>query len=342
MLLGSLLGVVVFFPLNMAKAVERPWMEAESRYTGDGWFHYRVRSFGAPFMESVNVTTFGPLATNYWTEVGTVQAGWNFTNRFDRKFWEVEVDYPHWQTRPYEANFVARSDWTNYTLGTATLTMSITLYELINYTPYVSVNVVGYWHAPALVPCQESPTNAMPAFFYTNITYNADIEIRQLVRDGQETKGIEFTHASAATFLLEATPDLQNWQNVSYIHGLPGANQWTTSTDLGRWGNFYRLEYVGYGHLPFTNLPPLDLPTSLVSRASTISPEAIPLTAFTENQNLKVRIQTVPGKNYEVRVYEAGVVAWSSRLVAQQKETVVPLPTGQLPAFGIIGAFELR
>ena len=56
---------------------------------------------------------------------------------------------------------------------------------------------------------------------------------------------------------------------------------------------------------------------------------------------MKTRIQTSPGRNYEVRVHNAGKIVWTARVRAQANETTIALPTSQLPANGLISAIEL-
>jgi hypothetical protein len=206
-----------------------------------------------------------------------------------------------------------------------------------------SANVVGYCNFAALVPCLPDQQDVSPNPLYTNTTYS-DIVISDLVKDSTGVHGVTFpNYGFAGKYLLEASPDLKSWRKVAYIYSQPYFTTWTTNVDLGQWGSFFRLDYVGYGAIASTNLPPLDGPSLLgagcLSRSASV--KAVPQVGFSQKGRLKIQLQTAPGRNYLVRLYEAGKVVWATQCAASQTQTTLDLPATGLPSMGIVRADEL-
>jgi hypothetical protein len=308
----KILFVCLCLALQPASVRAGTWLELESRYLGNGWFSYQVGNLWSPRMASINITSVEPHFGTNLVELGETPANWHSTNYPSGDLvWSVDVPYPHWQVRPYKPLFQARSSWTNCVEGRVILTMSLCLVELDGYTPGVSPNIVGYWIAPALVPSLEPPSNSVPPLLYTNLSFS-DVVIQDLVRDSQGIKGISFTNETSATFLLETSANLTNWLRITYLYGVAGTNTWTTNYNLGQKGNFFRLQYVGDGHLPLTNLLPIAASSSLKLAATQASrPGPVQFSVMPEKESMKVQIQTKAGSIYQLQVSGMVGVAWS-------------------------------
>ena len=343
---ARLAGLLVLLGFTSIASADRPWLESESTYLGDGWFRYRVGTRACPFLNTLTVGYLGVNSTN-WVQVGPVPARWAFTNQPSQATWTADDQYSPWQTEPYDAVFELRSSMTNYQRGKGIVTMSLTLFEMPGLSSDLSYNIVGYWRFPALVPCLPAQADGSGSSLYTNKSFG-DIAITHLIRDHQGTWGIEFNYSYGdATFLLQASSDMATWQNVTYLYGQSGDNIWTNSTNLGQYGNFFRLEYVGMGQIAPDLLPPLNPTARLAATMASAATKSVaqsksvqPIVA-TDDGNLTVRLNTTPGRTYEVDVYDAGKLVWSASSAATQSQLIVPLPVDDLPDAGVIQALEL-
>jgi hypothetical protein len=335
---GRLIGAVALLGLVFTVMADRPWLVAESTYLGDGWFRYRVGSRWSPLINTITIGTVGGYpATSDWIEMGTIAPGWTFTNQY----WAADDWYSPWQSQPYDAVFEARSPLTNYCRGTNILLMSLTMFELQNLAPVVSANAVGYWIFPAHIPCLPEQADSSPVSLYSELTY-ADVVISQLIKSDQGITGLQFYYDDYATYLLEASRDMLNWLKVAYLYGQPGMTTWTTNVDLGQWGNYFRLGYVGFGQIPFTNLPPLGQPLSPDVRRTSPAPKpaAAPSVSAVPG-TITVHLPAVTGKRYEVTVYSRGNAVWSTSCVASGSQVSVALPATILPPTGVIQTKEI-
>lgn len=338
LLLRRILGTLFLVQSLLPALADRPFLVAESTSLGDGWFRYRAGSRWNPM---INTMTLGScviyVATNVWDQLGTNAPGWSFTNQ-DWTMWTADDLMTPWQIQPYDAVFEIHTPLTSFQQATGIVTMSLTLFELQDLIPYVSGNCVGYWMFPVLIPCPPEQADGSPSSIYSEITYS-DVTISRLFMEGQTVAGIQFSNDTYATYLLEATPDLTNWLKVAYLYGDPGITSWTTNSGLNQWGSFFRLQYVGYGHIRMTNLPPLNAPGSLASRTMPNTNEKAFLpTLSVAKGKLLVRLNTAPGQKFEVSVSRNGAVAWSTRGQASAAHTLISLPAEQLPSFGVIRA----
>ena len=342
-----MIGTLSLLAVALPALGDRAWLESESTHLGDGWFRYRVGSRWCPYistlmLEGVYTGTSSPDPIP-WAEEMTPPFGWHDSTNNPMGAWEANNLPSWWQSLPYDAVFEVRSALTNYQRGTVTVTMSLTLFEMSTCGGVYSANIVGYCNFAALVPCLPGQQDASPNPLYTNITYT-DIVISDLIKDSSGVHGVTFTNYDfAATYLLEASPDMNAWRKVAYFYGQPSFTTWTTNVDLSRWGSFFRLDYVGYGEISSTNLPPLDapLPSRARSLAQASAVKAVPQVAFSQQGRLKVCLQTTPGRSYLVRVYDAGKVVWTTQCAASQTRTILDLPAAGLPRMGIVRADEL-
>ncbi len=336
--LPVLAAAALLFTTQSGISGRHTWLEVESQYTGDGWFEYRLGSLPSPLFTSVHIPAFSIESTNF-VQMGTSPANWYFNGYHG---WNAEESYTNWQTIPYQAVFRARSAATNYTEGRVVLLVSMRYYGAYATPGTYSLDIVGYWVAPALVPSLEMPTNSQPASLYTSQTFD-DVVIHDLIRNSGNVSGIVYSFSDDATFALEASSNMTNWQRITYLYSLPGTNTWTTNTNLGQWGNFYRLAYMGPGHWDLTNLPPLSGPMTLNAKMAQAAPSnPVRLSVTAGRNDMIAHIQTVPGRAYEVRVSDAGKTIWTSKVTAQSDKTTVSLPLSLLPTSGLISANELR
>src|SRR5688572_7976278 len=124
--------------------------ELESKYLGNGWFQYRVKTLSDPAFRSVDLTSFGVPFTNR-IAYGTNTVPWTSdaspANRADWIF-----DSFTSQAQPYEITFLARSSETNF----RTVNAKVLGYSFIynNGLPNSEdLNGVGVADFPVLVPC---------------------------------------------------------------------------------------------------------------------------------------------------------------------------------------------
>jgi hypothetical protein len=133
--------------------------------------------------------------------------------------WSGWDDFGPYTPRPYEQTFLVRSSDTSYKLGT---NAAISLFSLVTADigppGIVSGNIVGYAEMPCLVPCSPEDADGSPTSFLFLLKLVPDITIKQLLTSSNgDIHGVVFNWVSDSTVLLQASPDLVNWTNVTYI-----------------------------------------------------------------------------------------------------------------------------
>jgi hypothetical protein len=334
------LALVTFSLASIGNSTAQTWLEVESTYLGDGSFHYRIGSRSSPIIKDLLVGGFGVTFTNT-IQLAPSPAGW--TNNVGAVFpnWTAEDSYSYWQVRPYDAGFELRSSLTNYTIGAGTVIMRLTMYEFIEYSPHVSMDIVGYWNAPVLVPSPIASDPVLPSTLYTNQSFE-DVKIGEFVRNGDAILGIAFQANYAATYQLEASSDMSIWNPVIYLHSQVGRTVWTNAIDIRQWGSFFRLNYVEYGHVPFTDLPPLDPSQPFPAKALPRAPQKSLKPHITADaDSFSVRVDSTPGQTYRVEVRENGRTVWQRDCKAGSHILEVKIPRHDLPPSGFILTREL-
>jgi hypothetical protein len=332
--LWILLLLLCFSPVRSGGG--QVWLESESTSLGDGWFRYRIGTRAVPFIKELLLTGAAVPFTNL-QEVATPPAGWRFTNDVWAS-WSVTSMTNYWQIRPYDAVFEARSASTNFRTDLGITFVSLSLNDF-GYPNVYSVNIVGYIKFPMLVPCLPEEADGSPPNLYTNIFF-PDIEINELLRTGDAITGVQFTYENPGTFVLEATTNMTEWLRASYLHGNGGVTTWQSSSDLRRWGSFFRLAYVSESQIPFTDLPPLDSPIAPRMTPPTPAKSLRPVASFTPGQ-LRLQLDSTPGRTYRIEVQARGQVVWAVDKTATANTLAVLIPSDGLPTSGRIYSREL-
>jgi hypothetical protein len=340
------LWVAALSLLSVASAsADRQWLVADSTYLGDGNFQYHIGFrwnplfYGTTFYEASVSTTNWAGVTN-WVDAGTVAPGWHSVSNGQ---WEND-EYMPYSTGSYDAVFQIQSSLTNYQQGMIFISLGADQFfgSWANGKFFTTLESLwGYWYGPALIPCLPEEQQPIPASLSTNLSY-PDMSIKELLRGSNGIYGIVFSNFDCvSTCLLEASSDLSTWRKVAYLYGTNGLSTWTTTNDLGRWGNFFRLDYIGYGFLDFSALPPLDpTPAKLLALPPNCVKPAVSVnqTILRVGDKLRLHLDALPGQTYQVQVSQDGKTVWSTQSTATSTNTTVDLPMKQLPASGLIHA----
>jgi hypothetical protein len=114
------------------------------------------------------------------------------------------------------------------------------------------------------IPCPPAEADGSPTNFVYDLKFVPDIQINQLLQQNGGIHGVDFLWDVESTLLLQRSSDLNNWTNIGYIWSNPPETRWTTNTDLGVYGHFFRLELVADGYT--TNVAQLSAATVRTSR----------------------------------------------------------------------------
>ncbi len=293
--LGFIIGII-FSVVCSSEA--RNFAELESTYLGDGWFQYRFKTLNDPFFLYVDVgglyTTFtnrveygdAPSHCTNAVDQGANYAGWNYDQTFS-------------QQRPYEKIFLVRSSERHFKRAPeAVFVMSLAIYEMYS-SPVFSGNIVGYARMTNLIPCSAEEADDSPTNFISTIELIKEPKIDGLIMIGNSARGVTYSWSGDSTVRLEASRDLMNWTNVSYIYGTAGSTTWTTDNSLNNYGNVFRLALLAGQHI--TNLPPLNQSAPLAApKKLSANGLAKVLNCLPRKDGLEATISTQPGSKYKV------------------------------------------
>lgn len=297
---------------------------------GDGWFQYDVKVLYDPFFLEADLTQFAINITNgVDIELGTMPTNWNATPNLTASWSFTGTNA---QTRPNEQIFLMHSSATNYMLGTnATSIVSLVTSDI--YPPgVVSGNTVGYINVPCLLPCPPQLADHSPTNHLETIVLIDDPVIKKLLV-GPSTYGIVFDWVGDSTEVLQASRDLNNWTNITYLFGTNGETVWTTNQHLLDHGQYFRLLLAA--GFQTTNVAPL-------SEASLrTSPAIKSLSAATGNPRvlgcklqgdvMSVQVAAVPGQSGQVRMLNFhGVVLQTQPFNAVSNSVVVNFSAGNV------------
>jgi hypothetical protein len=294
----------------------------ESSYLGGGWFQYDVKVFYDPFFLEADLVEFGIIMTNgVDAESGAIPVNWKTTTNIVS--WAYTGPSP--QSRPNEQIFLMHSSATNYMLGTN----AISLVSLFTSDVYpggvVTANMVGYAVVPCLLPCPPAMADNSPTNHFETIVLVPDLVIKQLMA-GPSTYGLMFHWESDSTDLLQASPDMVHWTNITYIWGTNGDTVWTTNQHLLDHGRYFRL-LLAAGEQT-TNVAPLT--ASSVRTASAIksvpgSPGTLRvMSCKPQGDVVSVQVATAPGQSGQVRMLNThGVVLQSQPFTATGNSVVL-------------------
>jgi hypothetical protein len=222
-------------------------LQVDSKYLGGGQFEYRVKSLPDSLFLALDVTSFGiPFAGR--VAYGPVPPKWMAdTSSVDRAEWVY--DSFDAQPREQEITFTARSTQTTFKTVTARmLGYSFTFNN--GQAGSENVDAVGVAEFSILVPCPPSEADNSPTNRVSGFEALPPLRLRKLEMSGGNVNGVTFSWVGDFTVRLQTSANLRNWQDVAYLFGSGSANTWTTNQPLNSFGNFFRLQLVGQGHIP--------------------------------------------------------------------------------------------
>jgi hypothetical protein len=334
----SLLAAVLCLGLGSARA--STFLELQSTYLGNGWFQYR----------------FSVMNDRFFTEADITKLYLNFTNQIDQMGDSTNWSYatggreiPRWlftngvPARPYTTTFLARSSETAYRLGTTNsmdaAEFGLSVYESQYYPGQggggpVFSPAVGFVAVPCLIPCRPEDADGSPTNFVYDLKLLPDIQINQLIEENGVIYGVEFTYAYESTFLLQGSPDLNNWTNIAYIWSYPQVTDWFADETLNSYGQYFRLALVAGIHT--TNLPPLSAALSLASKPAVKSSMATNTSRVTgcqlASRKVVVSLATQAGQTVLVQAVDSHrVVKQTQLVVADGASATVSFDAASLP-----------
>jgi hypothetical protein len=319
----ALLLLIFLLVLGTARTQAVTFETVESSYLGNGWFQYDVKMFYDPFFLEADLVQFSINMTNgVDLQDGAPPANW--TNDVDAGYWFYAGSAP--QSRPNEQIFLMHSSATNYMLGTNAVT-AFSLYTSEIYPGnVVTANIVGYDIVACLLPCPPAMADNSPTNHLETIVVIPDMVIKNLMV-GPSTYGLVFDWPSDSTDLLQASPDMSHWTNVTYLYGTNGETVWTTNQHLLDNGRYFRLLLAA--GIQTTNVAPL---TASSVRTSSAIKNPPPTTTTTprvmsckpNGDIVSVQVATTPGQSGQVRMLNShGVVLQTQSFTATSDSVVV-------------------
>src|SRR5262249_44530885 len=129
---------------------------------------------------------------------------------------------------------------------------------------------------------------------------------------GPSTYGLIFDWESDSTDLLQRSPDMVHWTNVTYLYGTAGSTLWRTNSHLLDNSRYFRLLLpAGF---QTTNVAPLSEVPSIKTSPATKILSTTPntprvMTCKPNGDSVSVQVATTPGQSGQVRMLNSrGVV----------------------------------
>ena len=293
----------------------------ESKDLGNGWFQYDVKMFYDPFFLDAELTSFSVGVTN-GVDVADGAAPTNWVNDVSVASWNYSGPA---QSRPNEQIFLIHSSATNHMLATNCTSLVSVVTSDLYPSGVTSGNIVGYINSACLVPCPPQMADNSLADHLETIVLVPDLVIKKLLI-GPLSYGLDFDWDSDSTDLLQASPDMVHWTNVTYIYGSNGETSWRTNQHLLDHGTYFRL-LLAAGEQT-TNVAPLTASSARNRSAikSLPSPSSTPRVISCKPQGdiVSVQVATTPGQGGEVRMVNArGVVLQTQSFNAVSNSVVV-------------------
>ena len=293
------LFTVLLFCLGISGATRAAeWIEFQSTVTGNV-FTYRLKVYDNPYVYYTHFNSGAADFTNLLNAAGPI--GW--TNLCTSNSLNFQADYFDGPAQPYELIFTAQTAATHFRSNNFLTTLAV------NINDYAGVGIVGYINFPALIPCSPEEADGSPHTMTFKMPIN-DVKIDELIRTNQQVYGVRFTFGYDCTLQLEGSHNLNAWTPISRLWGYAGVTTWTTNVSLNPYGKFFRLAYVGQGHLPL----------STASRPAA-APDPVTISNFTVAKNsVAADVKTTPGLLYEVLLKDSGNRILKSRRIYANSE----------------------
>jgi hypothetical protein len=242
---SEILGILItaIWILGIAVTFGKNAIEIESRYDGDGWFHYRLRTLEDPFLKEIRFEQLLPDPfVNYMTN--TLPDHW--TNFYYKGKWTgIMFDGTALQPRTNEISFSVRSSSTHFRRQNYA-------FETIVYFGFADVykgGIGGYLDMDCLVPCSPEEADGSLPTLVLQVEIVPDIKIDDLIRTNSDIYGVTFSWAEPSTVELQGSQDMVEWTSISRFFGDPPQTTWTTNVSLNSFGKFFRLSLIANRHL---------------------------------------------------------------------------------------------
>lgn len=329
---GVLLLLTISCWLLEASNVEaRYCLEFESRYDGDGWFHYRLRTMEDPFISLIYFRQICPFDVFLNYETNTVPNNW--TNYFPPSTWAGIMPDPQFpQSRIEEISFSVRSSSRFFKTQTKGF---LTIHSVYFSDPYFERGEMsGFVVYPALVPCLAEEADGSAATLVSRIELLADIKIDNLICTNGNIYGVTFSWSGPSTVELQGSFNMVDWTTITRFFGDAPQTTWTTNTPLNSFGQFFRLSLVAARHL--TNSPPETLVVAK-AKAPDIKPDGN--LEFAKGQ-LRCSFTSLPNQPYACDVIGTkGQVITTRQVEPIQEISTVSFDVSELNA---VGFFRVR
>jgi hypothetical protein len=303
---------LVLFSL-VSSALARDVFEVESRYLGDGWMLYSVRTLPDPFFKVFTISHILPFSTNSSSFPGFVEATppEHWTNNVSPTWNGIAFDFSVTQPRTNETTFLVHSSETHFRRGGRCLAI---VYVEFNDN-YINT-AGGYVSSECLIPCTAEEADGSQPKLTTRLELIKDITIDELVRTNHQVYGVKYSWQEASTVDLEGSHNLKDWNFISRIFGNPPQTTWITNTPLNSFGKFFRLSLVANGHL-----------TDTLNRAIT-APMSIEVSHYKFAQGqLQGEFASVPGTAYTASLCKRnGDLLETRQVTATDTSTTVGFP----------------
>jgi hypothetical protein len=277
----------------------------QSTDLGGGWFQYDVKLLYDPFFLQADLTEFAVGITN----------GVDVTDGTTPTNWMNDTNAASWiysgpsQSRPDEQVFLIHSSATNHMLGTNAISL-VSLITSDLHPGVTSGNIVGYINSACLLPCPPAMADNSPSNHLEIIELVPNLVIKKLLL-GPLDYGLLFHWDSDSTDLLQASPDMVHWTNVTYLYGTNGDTLWRTNSHLVDHGTYFRLLLAAGKQT--TNVAPLTassvrLPSATKRVPASPSTPRV-LSCKPQGEVVSVQVATTPGQTGQVRMLNSrGVV----------------------------------
>ncbi|NOS68962.1 MAG: hypothetical protein HOP33_03445 [Verrucomicrobia bacterium] len=288
-LVKSTLIAGIAWTIGLSAGHGRDVLELESRYNGDGWFEYRLRTLEDPFFKAIR---FGQLLPDPFTNYVANTLPDHWTNFVYNGVWAgIKFDATVPQPRINEISFSVKSGSTHFRRATPGFVTSIFL-EFVDL--YKGGGLGGYVNLNCLVPCSPEEADGSPPTIVSRIELIPDVKIDQLIFTNGQVHGLTYSWIQPSTVELQASHNLADWMTVARFFGNPPQTTWTTNISFSSFGQFFQLSLIANSHLANTQAP--------VTLAST-SPHSLEIPIGNQeyiNNEFRIGFISTPNGVYEV------------------------------------------
>lgn len=242
---AKLLIALLTLMCGMKELRANTFMELESTYEGDGWFQYKLRLPVDPFWE---VAYIHYLSFQFLQATGekVVPPSWSGD--------AYGLGPNDSQARPTEYIFRFRSSYRHFKLHPTGFSTRLYLVPQVwnfikvgDHTIY-SPSIFGFTDHECLVPCPPDEADGSAPLHVMRFIMVPDVKILQLLTDSNGVSGLKYYLPYDASFVVEGSQNLTNWNPVAYSSAAAGTNEFT-SVNLITGGPYYRIQILAVnGH----------------------------------------------------------------------------------------------